>query len=288
MPGLGRRAGTRIRVPSVLLAVVAVGALLGCTTSEPAPVADGGVAERWAQAAHGVIDYQLGGAYEPAAGTTIVARDASDPPAEGTFSICYLNGFQTQPGDGDWWLREHPDLVLHDAAGEPAVDPGWPDEMALDTSTPEQREQIAGIVEPWIAGCADAGFDAVELDNLDSWTRFDALTMEGNLALAALLVDAGHEHDLWVAQKNALEAGDAGPAAGFDLVVTEECGQHDECAAYTELYGDRHVDVEYVESTSEEAFAGMCEAGDVPPLTVLRDRPLAVGGAASHVRVACP
>lgn len=277
-----------MRARPVLLALAAVVALVGCAASEPAPVAGGAVAERWAQAAGGAIDYQLGGAYEPVVGTTVVVRDASDPPAEGTFSICYLNGFQTQPADGDWWLREHPELVLRDAAGDPAVDPGWPDEMALDTSSPERREQIAAIVEPWIVGCADAGYDAVELDNLDSWTRFDGLTMEGNLALATLLVDVAHEHGLWVAQKNALDAGAAGPAAGFDLAVTEECGQYDECAAYAELYGDRHVDVEYVESTSEEAFAAMCEAGDVPPLTVLRDRPLAVDGDASHVRVTCP
>lgn len=274
---------------SLVLALAATLALVGCSASEPAPaVSADGVAERWEQAAQGAIDYQLGGAYDPAPGTTIVARDASDPPAEGAFSICYLNGFQTQPADGDWWLAEHPDLVLRDPAGEPAVDPGWPDEMALDTSTPARREQIAAIVAPWIAGCASDGYDAVEFDNLDSWTRFDGLTMEGNLALAALLVDAAHDEGLWAAQKNALDAGQAGPDAGFDLVVTEQCGQYDECAAYAELYGDRRVDVEYVESTSQQDFVAMCEAGDVPPLTVLRDRPLSVEGADGHVRVDCP
>lgn len=275
------------RGSAVAIAVVAL-ALVGCAATPATPAVTGGdVAERWQQASQGSIDYQLGGAYDPAPGTTIVARDASDPPADGAFSICYLNGFQTQPSDGAWWLAEHPDLVLRDAAGEPAIDPGWPDEMALDTSTPERRERIAAIVAPWIAGCADAGYDAVEFDNLDSWTRFDGLTMDGNLALATLLVDAAHAQGLWAAQKNGLDAGARGPAAGFDLVVTEECGQYDECAAYAELYGDRHVDIEYVESTSEADFAAMCDAGDVPPLTVLRDRPLSVDGADGYVRVAC-
>ena len=32
-------------------------------------------------------------------------------------------------------------------------------------------KKLAGIVGRWIAGCADDGFDAVELDNLDSFTR---------------------------------------------------------------------------------------------------------------------
>lgn len=277
-----RRSSVRIRSLALLAAIV----LTGCTPADG--VAGDDVESRWDAAASGAIDYQLGGAYEPAPGTTIVARDASDPPADGTFSICYLNGFQTQPADGEWWLAEHPDLVLHGADGEPAIDPGWPDEMALDTSTRERRDAIARIVQPWIAGCADDGYDAVELDNLDSWMRFDGLTMEGNLALAALLVDAAHAEGLWVAQKNALDAGQAGPDAGFDLVVTEECGQYHECAAYAELYGDRHVDIEYVESTSEDGFAAMCEAGDVPALSVLRDRPLSVEGADGHVRVPCP
>ncbi|QCR20753.1 endo alpha-1,4 polygalactosaminidase [Agrococcus sp. SGAir0287] len=278
-----------MRIRRLVVAVVATASLAGCATAGPGPVEAGGdAAERWEAASQGTIDYQLGGAYEPDPGTTIVARDASDPPADGAFSICYLNGFQTQPGDAAWWLDEHPDLLLRDDAGEPMIDPGWPDEMALDTSTADRRAAIAAIVQPWIAGCADAGYDAVELDNLDSWTRFEGLTMEGNLALAADLVAAIHDAGLWAAQKNALEAGEAGPDAGFDMVVTEECGQFDECADYAALYADRHIDVEYVESTSEASFLAMCDAGDVPRLSVLRDLALSVAGEADHVRVPCP
>jgi hypothetical protein len=274
------------RAARAVAALVAAALLTSCASVTT--VVGDDPASRWRSAAQGAVDYQLGGAYEPAPGTTVVVRDASEPPADGTFSICYLNGFQTQPGDAAWWLDEHPGLLLRDADGEPMIDPGWPDEMALDTRAPDQRAQIAAIVEPWVAGCAEAGYDAVEYDNLDSWTRFDGLTMEGNLALAALLVDAAHEQGMWAAQKNALDAGDAGPGAGFDLVVSEECGQYAECAGYAALYGDRHLDVEYVEATDEDAFAEMCEAGDLPALAVLRDRPLATEGDAGHVRVTCP
>lgn len=278
-----------MRIRSLLATAAASLALVGCSPAAAPPQVSGDdVAARWETALTGEVDYQLGGADEPADGTTVVARDATEPPAEGAFSICYLNGFQTQPDAARWWLDEHPDLLLRDDAGEPMIDPGWPDEMALDTTSPERREAIAAIVEPWVAACAEAGYDAVEYDNLDSWTRFDGLTMEGNLALAALLVDAAHEHGMWAAQKNALEAGEAGPAAGFDLVVSEECGQYEECAGYTALYGDRHLDVEYVESTDEDAFLAMCEAGDVPRLSVLRDRPLAPSGDPGHVRIPCP
>ncbi|GAA2175121.1 endo alpha-1,4 polygalactosaminidase [Agrococcus versicolor] len=274
------------RAARAVAAVAAAALLSSCATT--ATVAGDDPASRWESASGGSVDYQLGGASEPDDGVTVVVRDASEPPADGTFSICYLNGFQTQPGDARWWLDEHPELLLRDGDGEPMIDPGWPDEMALDTREPEQRAAIAAIVEPWVAGCAEQGHDAVEYDNLDSWTRFDGLTMDGNLALAALLVDAAHAQGMWAAQKNALDAGDAGPAAGFDLVVSEECGQYDECAGYAALYGDRHLDVEYVEETDEEAFVAMCEAGDLPALAVLRDRPLAPAGEAGHVRVVCP
>ena len=38
-----------------------------------------------------------------------MGRDRSDDPAEGLYSICYVNGFQTQPGELDTWPD---DLVL--------------------------------------------------------------------------------------------------------------------------------------------------------------------------------
>ena len=51
------------------------------------------------------------------------------------------------------------------------VDPGWPDEWLLDISTAPKRRAITRIMDRWIRGCARDGYDAVEFDNLDSWTR---------------------------------------------------------------------------------------------------------------------
>jgi Glycoside-hydrolase family GH114 len=113
----------------------------------------------------GRFDYQIGGAYPPARGTAIVTRDRHDPPAPGTYSICYVNAFQTQPEETAWWRSEHPDLVL------PVEDPQWPGEYLLDLSTPATRTAAAAVVGGWIDGCAAAGYRAVEPDNLDSWTR---------------------------------------------------------------------------------------------------------------------
>jgi len=231
-------------------------------------------------------DYQLGGAYDPADGVGIVGRDRSDPPADGIYSVCYVNGFQTQPGElGDW----DDELLLHRSDGEPVFDPDWPDEALLDTSTPEKREGIADRVGPWIEGCADAGFAAVEFDNLDSYTRSDgALTLDDNLALATLLVDVAHASGLAARQKNAAEdAQELRDRAGFDFAVVEECAAYEECAAFTAVYGDHVIDVEYTDELPR-SFEEMCADSESPASLVLRDRDLLTPDDEGHVFETCP
>src|SRR5690606_3848532 len=85
------------------------------TTGEPGPLIE-------LPPPDGEFDYQLGGAYEPPAGVQIVSRDRHDPPAPGLYNICYVNGFQSQPGEDNFWLDDHPDLVLRDGKGDPVID----------------------------------------------------------------------------------------------------------------------------------------------------------------------
>jgi hypothetical protein len=231
-----------------------------------------------------VPDYQLGGAYEPAAEVGVVGRDREADPAADVYSICYVNGFQTQPGEFDDWPA---DLLLHDGDGV-VFDPEWPDEALLDTSTGEQRARIADLVTPWIAGCADAGFDAVEFDNLDSYSRSDgALTIDDNLALATLFVDAAHAAGLAAGQKNAAEDAEALHAqADFDFAVTEECAAYEECGSYTAVYGEHVIDIEYTDELPRP-FAEMCADDDSPSSMVLRDRDLLTPGADGYAFEAC-
>ena len=227
-------------------------------------------------------DYQLGGAYPLPEGVGIVGRDRAAPAAGDAYSICYINAFQTQPGEGALWPA---DLLLRDREGDLVHDPDWPDEIIVDTRDPAA---VASMVAPWIEGCAADGFDAVEFDNLDTYTRTDgALRRDDNLDAATLLVDLAHAAGLAAAQKNAAEdAARLRSEAGFDFAVVEECAAYDECAAYTDVYGDAVVAVEYTDNLPRP-FADVCADEATPRSVVLRDRDLVAAGEPGYVFESC-
>lgn len=273
----GRRL-TRARRPATLVhaAVLSLAfALAGCSAPPPAVALPPPGA---------VPDYQLGGAYEPAVGVDVIGRDRGAPPASGTYSICYINGFQTQPGEIAMW----PSDLLLQRDGETVFDPDWPDEALLDTSSADRRDRIGDVVIEWVEGCAASGFDAVEFDNLDSYTRsHDALTLDDNLALATLLVDAAHAAGLAAGQKNASEdAAALHQHAGFDFAVTEECAVYEECGAYEAVYADHVIDIEYADALPR-SFAEMCADDRSPASMVLRDRNLVTPADDGYVFEVC-
>lgn len=229
-----------------------------------------------------LFDYQLGGAYPPPPGVEIVARDRTAAPADGMYNICYINAFQTQPGELDTWPS---DLLLRDADGDPFHDPDWPDEVIVDTRQPDA---VAAIVGPWIDGCAAAGYNAVEFDNLDTYTRTgDLLSRDDNLALARLLVARAHDDGLAAGQKNAAEdAALLHEQAGFDFAITEECVAYDECGAYTDVYGEHVLAIEYPD-TLTDPWSEVCARADLPASLILRDRDLVTPDRKDYVFETC-
>ncbi len=216
------------------------------------------------------VDYQLGGARSVPDHVGIVVRDRQASPAEGRYNVCYVNGFQTQPGERRFW-RHHWSLVLQDDRG-PVEDEAW-GEWLLDVRTKAQRVDLARIVGRWTRGCAADGFDAVEYDNLDSFSRSHGLIRRrAALAYARLLVRAGHDAGLAVGQKNL--ASYDGTAIGFDFAVAEECGRYRECASYVRHYGDRVLAIEYRRADFDWTCA---HVGDRLAV-VLRDRDLTTTG----------
>ena len=228
------------------------------------------------------VDYQLGGAYAPPAGVEIVSRDRNAAPATGLFNICYVNGFQIQPDEEAFWLSDHPDLILRDGQGDPVIDPDW-DEMLIDVSTPSKRQQVAAIVGEWIAGCAHSGFDAIEIDNLDTFARSGGrLTEQNNVDAMRLFSDSAHSHGLAIAQKNSAELVDRKAELGTDFVVTEECNRYNECDVYTGAYGDAVIVIEYRMVDFDQGCANF------PNLSiVLRDLNLVAQGQPGYVFNGC-
>ncbi len=225
-------------------------------------------------------DYQLGGPYTPAAGVGIVVRDWRETPAPGSYGICYVNAFQSQPEQRRWWQRHHPDLILRE--GDAAVrDPGWPGEWLLDTRTREQRTRIAAIVGRWIRACSRAGFQAVEADNLDSWTRSRGLlSRSGNAALARQLAHIAHRHGLAFGQKNAASL--VGKRF-FDFAVVEECQRYDECDRFRSRYGRAVIEIEY----RRRDFTRACRDHGDRITIVWRDRLLRPAGHPDHRFATC-
>jgi hypothetical protein len=228
------------------------------------------------------FDYQLGGAYTPPDGVLVVSRDRNDPPAAGLYNICYVNGFQAQPDEEDFWLDDHPDLVLRDEGGDPVIDEDW-DEMLLDVGAQEKRAALAEIIGGFIEGCATSGFDAVEIDNLDSYSRSGGrLTEDDAVAAMALFSSKAHAAGLAIAQKNSAEIVGRRADLGTDFAVAEECNRYHECDVYTGAYGDHVLVIEY----RTQDFEAGCDA--FPNLSiVLRDVELRKEGRSGYVYDGC-
>ncbi|MGM1016760.1 MAG: endo alpha-1,4 polygalactosaminidase [Actinomycetota bacterium] len=272
-----------------LIVLITVGAITaGCSGATPPATAETAPATAPVVALppEGAgFDYQLGGAYDPPSGVEIVGRDRTAESDPDLYSICYLNGFQTQPGEQDSWPD---DALLRDADGQIVMDPDWPDEALLDISSTAGRAIVVERVSSWIRECADDGFNAVEFDNLDTFTRSDgALTLEDALAVAAPLVDAAHDVGLAAGQKNAAEHSAAlHDAADFDFAVSEECAAYEECGVYGDVYGTAVLNIEYTDALPRP-FDEVCADPETPASTVLRDRDLLTPEDAGHVYETC-
>ncbi len=233
----------------------------------------------------GVADYQLGGAYPPAASVQVVTRDRTDAPAAGRYNLCYVNSFQTQPGRLRWWKKKHPTLLLRDSRGRLVRDPGWPDEVLLDIRTSTKRAALGRINRAWYRQCARKGFDAVEPDNLDSWTRSRGrLKQRHAISYAKRLVREAHRQGLAIAQKNAPQL--SRKRLGFDLAVAEECEVYRECGSYTRYYGTRLIEIEYTDN-GRRAFRRACAARAGRASILLRDRDVVPAGTAGYVSRSC-
>ena len=216
------------------------------------------------------VDYQLGGTRGVPSRVGIVVRDRAAYPLPGHYNICYVNGFQTQANERRFW-KKRMGLVLR-RGGRPVVDSAW-GEWLLNIRTPRKRVRLARIVGAWTRGCAARGFDAVEFDNLDSYTRSRGMLRRNQaIAYARLLVRAAHGAGLAAGQKNLSDFN--GRTVGFDFAVAEECGRWRECDDYIASYGRRVLSIEYRQAD----FRWTCDRYGAALAVVLRDLALSPRG----------
>ncbi|WP_420856457.1 endo alpha-1,4 polygalactosaminidase [Streptomyces mangrovisoli] len=226
---------------------------------------------------HAGFDYQIGGAYSPPAGVRVVSRDRSSKPAPGLYNICYVNAFQAQPEERSSWPA---DLLLRDADGDVVVDEDW-NEALLDIRTADKRRRVAERVDRWIDECAAKGFDAIEPDNYDSYTRSeDLITAADATAFITLLSGHAHARHLAIGQKNTAELARQRKKAGLDFAVAEECADYDECDVYAKAFDDRVLVIEYSDRGLRKALAGWGSRLSI----VRRDVMVSTPGSKDYVR----
>lgn len=241
------------------------------------------------------FDYQIGGDYPLPPGVSVVSRDwfsgaaAPDP----AYSICYVNAFQTQPDergvDRPDERRNWPRRLVLSKLGE---DPKWGGEYLVDIRSKRKRERAARWVQPMLEACAAKGYEAVEFDNLDSWTRFNGTPLAKRvpfgkrqaLAYAAKLARRSHALGLAVGQKNTPQLKRRQVRrAGFDFAVAEECARYRECGAYRKLHGNRVIAIEYRRKDFRRACRELSDRLSI----VLRDRMVSTPGKRRYVFASC-
>ncbi|MEG3627368.1 endo alpha-1,4 polygalactosaminidase [Streptomyces poriticola] len=263
---------------SIAVTACSSGADPGEASSSASPARPAGVT---LPPVHADFDYQLGGPYPPQPGVSVVARDHTAPPAPGIYSICYVNAFQAQPGAEREWDA---DLLLRDRTGEVVMDEEW-GEAVLDIHTDAKRRRIAHKVNAWTDQCAAKGYQAVEPDNYDSYTRVPQglLTADDAKAFLALLAAHAHDRGLAVGQKNTAALAPAREETGADFAVVEECGQYDECGDFADAFGDDVIVIEYTEQGMRRACEGWGDRLSI----VRRDLDLVPPGHRNHHRGTC-
>ncbi|MDT8915971.1 endo alpha-1,4 polygalactosaminidase [Amycolatopsis sp. PS_44_ISF1] len=224
------------------------------------------------------FDYQIGGPYEPPAGVEIVSRDHGVAPAPGLYNICYVNAFQSQPRTEAGWG----DLLLRDDHGEVVHDPEWEEEALLDIRK-DTRQRVAERVEVWIDECAAKGYQAVEPDNFDSFSRSQDLISEDDAQQYIRLLSAhAHAKGLAIAQKNTSEFSGHRTGNGLDFAIAEECGQQKNCDEFTAGFGRQVIVLEY----TAKGLANACDRWSELSI-VRRDKLVAPKGSSAYLRQTC-
>jgi hypothetical protein len=160
-------------------------------------------------------------------------------------------------------FREDAEGFPEDTRGEPL--PDFSDERWLDV---RRIDDLAPVIEARLDRCAERGFDAVELDNVDAYANESGfpLTADDQLAFNRWLADESRERGLAPGLKGTVELAPQ-LVDDFDWALVEQCIQYEECDGFQPFVdaGKAVFVVEY-EGTREEVCGA---AADLEGMTVV-------------------
>ena len=184
------------------------------------------------------------------------AEDIAAFQARGMTVICYFSAGTYEGWRDDW--QEYFSFITTDSySGDEAPFAGnmsdW-DERWLDV---REIELLEPIMRGRMAMAKDKGCDAVEPDNMDSYTNQSEVDPDGTLTAAdqiaynKAIAEWAHDEGLSVGLKNDVDQIDS-LVDYFDWALNEQCYQYNECDGY-QLFIDQNkavFGVEYSGTTS--------------------------------------
>lgn len=127
---------------------------------------------------------------------------------------------------------------------------GWPGQKWVDI----RSTVVRNIMSNRIAQAASKGCDAVEMDDVDSYTNNPGfpLTAADQLDFNSFLATTAHANGLGIGLKNDLDQVSS-LASKFDFAINEQCFEYDECDSLTTFIsqGKAVFGVEYDLTTSQ-------------------------------------
>ncbi len=137
----------------------------------------------------------------------------------GGHAVCYLSAGSVEDWRPD--AKQFPGAVVGHALD------GWPGEKWLDIRAPSL---LRPLMEARADRCVDAGFDAIDWDNVDGYANDSGfpLRAEDQLTYNRVLAAIAHDRNLSAGLKN-----DVGQipqlVSTYDFAVNEQCAQFNEC-----------------------------------------------------------
>lgn len=198
--------------------------------------------------------------------TTLDSAAVNAIHAQGAKAICYV--------DAGTWENWRADAGAFPASVK-GKNNGWPGEKWLDI---RQTATLVPIMDARLAKCVQAGFDAVEWDNMDGYSNASGfpLTANDQLAYNATLANLAHSRGLTVGLKNDVDQLSS-LAPYFDFAVNEQCQQFSECGGYNTNFvaaGKAVFQVEYKLAASKFcAKANTNNRNAIKKTTGLKDTP---------------